>query len=148
MTYFIRTENGIAANVTKAEGLAEANRCMMDGKREVATMTATTDMYMIWYKDGRRVYLSRQTGDMPEPATKVDGSKGRKIVTVKGRQYVVSVVTPARPKVEGVPTWVPEAYVSYWFGGPLGLPSGPTRTAKASMRPGTVGRAIWEAVNA
>lgn len=67
MTYFIRTENGTAANVTKDAALAEANRCMMDGKREVAEMTATSGYYMIWYKDGRKVTLSRQRGDMPEP---------------------------------------------------------------------------------
>lgn len=68
MTYFIRTENGEAANVSKAAGLAEANRCMMDGKREVAEMTAVSDFYDIRYKDGRKVTLSRQDGDMPEPA--------------------------------------------------------------------------------
>lgn len=67
MTYFIRTEDGTATNVTKADGLAEANRCMMDGKREVAEMTAVTDFYDIRYKDGRKVTLSRQVGDMPEP---------------------------------------------------------------------------------
>lgn len=68
MTYFIRTEDGIAANVTTEVGLAEANRCMMDGKREVAEMTAVSGLYMIWYKDGRKVTLSRQDGDMPAPA--------------------------------------------------------------------------------
>ncbi len=68
MTYFIRTENGEAANVTKETGLSEANRCMMDGRREVAEMTAVSDFYDIRYKDGRKVTLSRQDGDMPEPA--------------------------------------------------------------------------------
>jgi hypothetical protein len=68
MTYFIRTENGTATNVTKEIALAEANRCMMDGKCEVAEMTAISGYYMIWYKDGRKVTLSRQTGDMPAPA--------------------------------------------------------------------------------
>lgn len=68
MTYFIRTENGVAANVSKAAGLAEANKCMMDGKRDVAEMTATSGFYMIWYKDGRKVTLSRQDGEMPQSA--------------------------------------------------------------------------------
>lgn len=68
MTHFIRTEDGTATNVTKADGLAEVNRCMMDGKREVAEMTAVSGYYMIWYKDGRKVTLSRQDGDMPKPA--------------------------------------------------------------------------------
>jgi hypothetical protein len=67
MTYFIRTENGTAANVSKEDGLAEANRCMMDGKREVAEMTAVSDFYDIRYKDGRKVTLSRQDGDAPAP---------------------------------------------------------------------------------
>lgn len=141
MTYFIRTENGTAANVTKEAGLAEANRCMMDGKREVAEMTAVSGFYYIWYKDGRKVTLSRQDGDMPAD------KDGRRVVTVKGKYYVVSAITPARPRTPGVKSWVPEAYVSYWSGGQLGLPSGPTRHASASAKPGTVGRAIWDAVN-
>ncbi|AVO22306.1 hypothetical protein PBI_NESBITT_49 [Streptomyces phage Nesbitt] len=67
MTYFIRTENGVAANVTKEVALAEANDAMMSkGRGSVAQMTAVTDFYDIRYKGGRKVTLSRQTGDMPE----------------------------------------------------------------------------------
>ncbi|WP_199812427.1 hypothetical protein [Streptomyces sp. NRRL S-337] len=80
-----------------------------------------------------------------EPAEETD-SEGRRIVTVKGKRYVVSAITPARPRTPGAKSWIPEAYVSYWSGGPLGLPSGPTRHASASDKPGTVGRAIWDAV--
>lgn len=69
------------------------------------------------------------------------------VVTVKGKLYVVSPVTPARPKTPGAKSWVPEAYVTHWSGGLLGLASGPTRFASASSKPGTVGRAVWEAVN-
>lgn len=143
MTYFIRTENGVAGNVTREAGLAEANRCMMDGKREVAEMTAVTDFYYIWYKDGRKVTLSRQQGDMPAGTD----SEDRKIVTVKGKKYVVGSIIPARPKTEGASAWIPEAYAHFWAGGLTGLPAGPTRSAKASMKPGSVGRAIWDAIH-
>lgn len=138
MTYFIRTENGVAANVTKEAGLAEANLCMMAGKREVAEMTAVSGFYDIRYKDGRKVTLSRQDGDMPAPA--------RQTVTVKGKRYIVSAITPARPKTEGATSWIPEAYVSYWAER-NGEIFGATRTAKASMKPGSIGRAIWDALN-
>ena len=70
-----------------------------------------------------------------------------RVVTVKGKLYVVSPVTPARPETPGCVSWVPEAYVEYWSGGLLGLPAGPTRSARASSKPGSVGRAIWDAVN-
>jgi hypothetical protein len=150
MTYFIRTEDGVAKNVTKEEGLAEANRCMMDGKREVAEMTAVSDFYYIWYKDGRKVTLSCQRGEeMPAPKAERPAeadSKGRRIVAVKGKRYVVGAIVPARPKTEGVATWVPEAFVSYWSER-NGRAFGATRFAAASGKPGTTGRAIWDAVN-
>lgn len=69
------------------------------------------------------------------------------VVTVKGKLYVVSEITPARPKTPGATSWVPEAYVTYWSGGLLGLAAGPTRFAKKSSKPGTVGRAVWDAVS-
>lgn len=87
-------------------------------------------------------FVSASKTEAPESAN------GRRIVAVKGKRYVVGTIVPARPKTEGVATWVPQPYVNYWAGGPLGIPSGPTRLAKASMRPGTVGRAIWDAVSA
>lgn len=141
MTYFIRTEDGTTSNVTKEVALTEVNRCMMDGKREVAEMTAVTDYYMIWYKDGRRVTLSRQTGDMPAD------SEGRRVITVKGKLYVAGPIVAARPRTPGAKAWIPEAYAHYWSGGLTGQPSGPTRSASASMKPGTVGRAVWDSIS-
>lgn len=157
-----RTENGTTTHVSIREGLAEINHAMMAGKKDVREMFEGSTGARITYKDGRRVMLLKV--DAPavinQPPTEDEctcgcrqvkttarDSEGRRIVTVKGKRYVVSAVTPARPKTEGAATWIPEAYVNYWSGGPLGLPSGPTRSAKASMKPGTVGRAIWDAVN-
>lgn len=148
MTYFIRTEDGATTNVTKADGLAEANHCMMDGKREVAEMTVVSGLYMIWYKDGRKVTLSRQDGDMPKPAEtetiKLWTGRTGRIVTVKGKRYVVSTVNPAR-EAHG-PMGAREAYVDYWSER-NGKPFGATRFGQASSKPGTVARAIWDAVN-
>lgn len=142
---FKRTENGATTYVSIREGLDEINHAMMAGKKDVREMFEGSTGARITYKDGRRVLLLKV--DTPAERPTETDSESRRLVTVKGKRYIVSEITPARPKVEGVPAWVPEAYVSYWAGGPLGLPSGPTRTAKASMKPGTVGRAIWDAVN-
>ncbi|MGI5404187.1 hypothetical protein ACQEVG_32995 [Streptomyces sp. CA-135486] len=138
-----RIENGITTHVSIREAMDEVNHAMMEGKREVRQMSSGRTAHWIDYRDGRTVRMTLV--DAPAPVE--TDSEGRRIVTVKGKLYVVSAVTPARPKVEGVPSWVPEAYVSYWSGGLLGQPSGPTRHASASRRPGTVGRAIWDAVN-
>lgn len=73
-------------------------------------------------------------------------SHGRRIITVKGKRYVVGTVVPAQPKTEGAVTWIPEAYVSYWSER-NGETFGATRFASASRKPGTIGRAIWDAVN-
>lgn len=141
-----RTENGITTHVSIPEAMAEVNDAMIGRvvrERRVRRMSSGRTQHHIEYADGRDVRLTL----VDEPAKVETGSEGRRIVTFKGKRYVVGEITPARPKVDGIPTWVPEAYVSYWSGGPLGLPSGPTRTGSASMRPGTVGRAIWDAVN-
>jgi hypothetical protein len=139
-----RTENGTTKIVSRTVGLGEINHAMMEGKREVREMSSLTRTdYAIQYKDGRSVKLIL----VDEPAPEAD-SEGRKIVTVKGKRYVAGTIVPVRPRTPGARSWIPEAYVSYWSGGALGLPAGPTRTAKASMKPGTVGRAVWDAVNA
>jgi hypothetical protein len=140
-----RTENGTTTYVSIREGLAEINHAMMAGKRDVREMSAGRTDANIKYKDGRKVTLTRVDAPAEQPAE--TDSHGRRIVTVRGKRYIVGTVVPARPKVEGVPTWVPEAFANYWSAGPLGLPAGPTRHASAGMKPGTVGRAIWDAVN-
>jgi hypothetical protein len=130
-----RTENGTTTTVSRVDGLAEINHAMMGGKRQVRQMSAGRTDAQITYRDGRTVTLTLV--DAPEAE--------RRIVTVKGKRYIVGSIVPARPKVEGAATWVPEAYVSYWSE-QNGERFGATRSAKSSMRPGTVARAIWDAM--
>lgn len=142
-TIYSRTENDRTTTVSVAEALAEVNTAMMEGKREVREMSSQRGRHLIEYKDGRRVLLVETT---EEPATETD-SQGRRIITVKGKRYVVSCVTPARPKTPGAKSWVPVAYVSYWSER-NGETFGATRFASASRKPGTVGRAVWDAASA
>lgn len=79
------------------------------------------------------------------PAEETD-SEGRQIITVKGKRYVVSTITPARPRAEGATFWIPRAYVTYWSER-NGETFGPTRSTNGDAKPGTVGRAIWDEVN-
>jgi hypothetical protein len=141
-----RTENGVTTHVSIREAMAEVNDAMIGRvvrERRVRRMSSGRTQHHIEYADDRVVRLTL----VDEPAKVEAGSHGRRIVTFKGKRYVVGEITPARPKAEGACISVPEAFVTYQSGGPLGLPSGPTRTGKGSMRPGTVGRAIWDAVN-
>ncbi|WP_189886178.1 hypothetical protein [Streptomyces xantholiticus] len=138
-----RTENGTTAHVSIREAMAEVNGAMMAGKRHVRTMSSGRTQHSIEYKDGRQVRMTLV--DAPAPEAQETDSKGRRIVAVKGKRYIVGAVVPARPKVDGVPTWVPEAYVAYWSER-NGETFGATRFASASGKPGTVGRAIWDAV--
>ena len=137
-----RTENGAMSEVSVKDAMAEVNFAMMDGKRYVREMSSGRGQHRIEYTDGRVVVLL----EMNAPAKPETDSEGRKIVTVKGKRYIVSPVTPARPKIAGVPTWVPEAYVNYWSER-NGETFGATRSASASRKPGTVGRAIWDSVS-
>lgn len=68
-----RTENGTTAVVSRSEGLAEINRAMMAGKREVKTMSSIsrTD-YAIEYKDGRKVRLVLADAPAEQPAETED----------------------------------------------------------------------------
>lgn len=136
-----RTENGAMSEVSVKDAMAEVNFAMMDGKRYVREMSSGQGQHRIEYTDGRVVVLL----EMNAPAKPETDSEGRKIVTVKGKRYVVSPVTPARPKVAGVPTWVPEAYASYWSER-NGQTFGAIRFASASKKPGTVGRTVWDAI--
>lgn len=137
-----RTENGTTTHVSIREAMAEVNDAMMGPRKNIREMSSGRTAHHIRYADGREVRMTL----VDQPAPVDTDSEGRKIVTVKGKRYVVSEVTPARPKVEGVPTWVPEAYVSYWSER-NGETFGATRFSSASMKPGTVGRAIWDAIN-
>ncbi|MGI5408207.1 hypothetical protein ACQEV9_15570 [Streptomyces chartreusis] len=136
-----RTENGVTSTVSQRAGLDEINHAMMAGKRNVREMSAGRTDAQIAYKDGRSVRLTL----VDAPAEETD-SKGRRIVTVKSKRYIVSAVTLARPRTPGATSWIPEAYVSYWSER-NGEIFGATRHASASRKPGTIGRAIWDAVS-
>lgn len=127
MRIYQRTENGTVTYVSVQEAMAEVNHCMMEGKRSVREMSSGRTAHWITYCDGRSVRLNLV--DLPESAP------GRRIVTARGKIYV------AGPVVQG-------RFVDYWPGGLLGIPSGPTRRCHPTSRPGTVGRAIWDAVSA
>lgn len=62
---------------------------------------------------------------------------GLRIVTVKGKRYVVSALRTSRTAPD---------HIEYWSER-NGRPFGPTRNAAADNRPGTVAADIWAAVN-
>jgi hypothetical protein len=144
MATYQRTEDGVVTVVSVKEGLAEINNAMMAGKREVRTMSSITRTdYAIEYKDGRKVTLVRCVD--PEPA------EAARIITVKGKRYVVGPIKPEqteRKKIGNHSYSLPHpAYASYWSER-NGVAFGPTRGCSGRNKPGTVGRAIWDAVNA
>jgi hypothetical protein len=146
-----RTENGITAHVTMTEGLREINTAMMEGKRQVRTMSCAGTHATIEYKDGRKVTMRRveiNEADFIAPAPPI--KDGPKIVTVKGKRYVVGTIVPAqtdRKKIGENSYSLPHpAYVAYWSER-NGKSFGATRHASANNKPGTIGRAIWDAVS-
>ncbi|MFI2212989.1 hypothetical protein [Streptomyces sp. NPDC020141] len=66
-SYFERTENGITAQISLKEGLAEVNHAMMDGRRQVRTMSSGRTRHAIEYKDGRKVTLALVDTPVTEP---------------------------------------------------------------------------------
>ncbi|MGY5634187.1 hypothetical protein ACW7N6_38245 [Streptomyces sp. UC1A3] len=141
-----RTENGTVAYVSVREGLEEINHATMGGRREVETMSSIsrTD-YAIEYKDGRKVTLVRVDAPAEQPAKeivpgpKVWTGEATRIVTVKSKRYVVGTVRPSRNDPS-------RAFVYYWSER-SGEAFGPTRDTSSNAKPGTVGRAIWDALN-
>ncbi|MFJ9408613.1 hypothetical protein [Streptomyces sp. NPDC101393] len=93
----------------------------------------------------RFVSAAEAEGEPEEGPTAWTGEATR-IVTVKGKRYVVGTIVPARPRTEGAKSWIPRAYVSYWSER-NGEAFGATRSTNGDAKPGTVGRAIWDAVN-
>lgn len=66
-----------------------------------------------------------------------------KILTIKGKQYYVGNIIPAGDHGIFVLHTSFAPYRSYRDGKPYGT----SRKASEKSRPGTVGRAIWDAVN-
>jgi hypothetical protein len=152
MKVYTRTENGTATEVSLKDGLSEINHAMLsrrNGQRKVRTMSSISrNDYAIEYQDGGKVTLV--VTEKTEEAPAETESKGRRIVTVKGKRYVVGTIVPAqtdRKKIGENSYSLPHpAYVAYWSER-SGETFGATRSASASNKPGTVGRAIWDAVN-
>lgn len=163
--HFTRTENGETVRIESRVALAEINSAMMEPvKQGVDTMSSVRGGgYHIKYTDGRIVGFTRYQGPCPgapevtTPAPE-DATVGEatgparsysygptRLVTVKGKTYVVGNIVPARPKTPDSTSWVPVAYVSYWSARD-GEAFGPTRGTRADAKPGTTGRAIWDAV--
>lgn len=154
------TENGTVTHISIRDGLAIVNDAMMAGRREVATMSSSYGQHRITYKYGRTLTLilvddpatvAAQTE--PEPRTariyqRASGDVMGRVVTAKGKDYVVTEIVPAdRPIHANAPKgWTPTAYVTYWSVR-NGERFGSTRTAGPGSKPGTTGRAIWDAAN-
>jgi hypothetical protein len=141
----VRIVNGGAPEfITNRQALDEINAGQMaPTKKNVRTMSCYRSTATIEYRNGDTVQI-RPATDADKPAETT--ANGNRIVTVKGKRYVVSPITPARPRVDGCATWVPEAYLSYWSER-NGERYGATRHASGSNKPGTVGRAVWDEAN-
>lgn len=134
-----RTENGTVTHVSIREAMAEVNEAMIGRvarERGVRTMSSGRTQHHIVYADGRDVRLVLV--DAPavvevEQGPKVWTGEATRIVAVKGKRYVVGTVTA-------------RGCVAYWTerGGEA---FGATRSTRAGAKPGTVGRAIWDAVS-
>lgn len=115
------------------------------GKVAHSQATDTTFVYEIEFDDGHAEFLPAEDVSPYVKPVETD-SRGRRIVTAKGKRYIVGPIIPARPKTEASPTWIPEAYANYWTER-NGETFGSTRNTCASDKPGSVGRAVWDAVN-
>ena len=161
--HFTRTENGETVRMHGRTALAQINAAMLNPVAEgVDEMSSTRDGgYEIRYTDGRTVGFTRYSSPLPvaetpAPAAEVTVTEATgparpysygptRTVTVKGKAYIVGTVVPATPKTEGAKSWVPLSYVSYWSARD-GKAFGPTRAVREGAKPGTVGRAIWDAI--
>lgn len=146
--YHVRTENGVPALLPSKEALAEVDLVMMDkaAKRSTKAVSAARSAANIEYRDGRKVAIRPATPEditalTPLTVTPAEVAKnvriprapeGSRIVAAKGKQYVVTTVL--------------RGSVDYWtFRN--GRAYGSTREASESDKPGTVGAAVWVAVN-
>lgn len=157
-----RTSEGIegtTAIVSQKDGMDEINSCMIGDRRKTVLRMSSisrTD-YHIVYRNGEVVVLKLVNAPQPpkvEQAAPVertaviyrrqDGDVTGRVVTVKGKDYVLAKLVPAdRPVHAGAPKgWKPTAYVTYWSVR-NGERFGATRTAGPDSKPGTVGHALF-----
>ncbi|MFJ3834466.1 hypothetical protein ACIPY6_02995 [Streptomyces sp. NPDC090054] len=143
-----RTEDGATTIVSLKDGGAEADRAQMGPRRDIREMSSSRGRHSITYRDGRKVTLVMVDRPEAAPTGTVQAdrpSTNFRIVTAKGKRYVVSKVIPARPRTPGAKTWIPYASVSYWSER-NGERFGATRSAAENSKPGTTGAAIWAQV--
>lgn len=139
-----RTENGTETLISVSDALGEVNDAMMGGSYKVETMSSSHGNHRIEYTDGRKVSLVEIEGTLPAPVE--TDSQGQRIVSVKGKRYIVGEIASGSSWNKVSRSWVPEKYMAYWSER-NGRTFGSTRFAGESAKPGTVGRAIWDAVN-
>lgn len=140
-----RTENDTETLISVTEALVEVNDAMMGGRNAVRSMSSSHGNHQIEYTDGRKVSLVEIEGTLPMAPVETD-SDGRRIVSVKGKRYIVGTIVSGSSWDKVSRSWVPEKYVAYWSER-NGRTFGSTRFVGESAKPGTVGRAIWDAVN-
>ncbi|WP_326812151.1 hypothetical protein [Streptomyces scopuliridis] len=88
MKVYERTENDIVTRISVREALAEVNNAMMEGKRQVRTMSSGRGQHSIEYKDGRKVTLIEVDAPAPEGYT-----QGQAVVVQRpGRAPVTGTV--------------------------------------------------------
>lgn len=144
---YLRTEDGIDSYMSVKDALAEVNEAMMGRvarERSTRKMSSSQGHHAIEYRDGRRVTLK----EIDAPVAEEKGPKAwtgeeTRIVTVKGKRYAVGQIVEAGDRGSYS---VARAYVTYWSERD-GKTFGATRHTNGDAKPGTVGRAIWDAVN-
>lgn len=144
----LRTENGTRALITRQQAADEIDSAISGPTRkDVHQMSASKHGANLHYRDGRIVDIRPATLEDVEaltakrveeqPETTADGNR---IVTVKGKRYVVSDVRYSQ-------TATSPACVDYWSER-NGRAFGPTRWAgtEHAHKTGTVAAAIWAEV--
>ena len=129
---FYRTdESGTTRRVENKAALAEISAAQMDTHHldcSVEEVSYSNGNAEIKYSDGRVIHIRR--------VRKTEGTT----IEFKGKKYVTGNVRPWTH--QGTTTWS----VNYWSGGLTGQPAGPTRFSSANNKPGSVGHAVWTAI--
>jgi hypothetical protein len=143
--------DNVTTYLTVTDALTVVNTAMMEGRKYVREMTSQHGNHRIRYTGGTELHLF----EIPAPAKPAAGparpySNGpTRTVTVKGKTYVAGTIVPAqteRRKISEHSYSLPHpAYVRYWSDRD-GKAFGPTRSASGSSKQGTVGRALWDAI--
>lgn len=143
----LRTENGLPALVTRQQAVDEVDSASNGPlRKDVLQMSTSRHGATLHYRDGRTVDIRPATPEEIETLTAKQAEEhpettadGRRIITVKGKRYVVSAVRYSQ-------TATSPACVDYWSER-NGRAFGPTRWAgtEHAHKTGTVAAAIWAA---